>query len=912
AMLRRVNEELEIRVQERTADLKQANERLQWELLERKRVEEALRESEERWQLAIRGSNDGIWDVSLQHDRGFYSQRWREMLGYAEHEVPKTTQDWMSLVHPDDLERVLQARQEHLDGKTPHYSAEYRVRCKDGTYKWILSRAQALWDEEGKPLRLVGSQTDISDRKRAEEALRESESTLRSFFESASMMMGIVELVDDDILHISDNPAALNFFGVKPGAIHNRRASEMGVSQEHLQMWLERYREAQRTRLPVRFEYTHNSTQGQKWFSATVSSIVLSSSRRPRFAYVVEDISDRKRVEESLWESKEQLQAILDNSPTIIYLCDPYNRLLLVNRQFENLFNITREQIIGKCICEIWPQEVADTFMANNKTVIEQGTPLTIEEVAPHDDGLHTYITIKFPLYDTRGILYAICSISTDITERKQVEEERAKLIAILEATPDFISSSSVDGQVFYFNKSARNILGVKQREGLTNFEIPNGHPDWANRLLENEGIPAAIRDGTWVGETALLSHDGREIPLSQLIIAHKAPDGSVKMLSTIARDITQQKQIEASLLEAERRWRSLLENVRLVVVGLDNQGNVEYVNPYFLELVGYTQAEVLGKDWFETFLPHHHKHQKQNNFLELIEQKFYTHDQSIILTKTGEERAIAWNNTLLRDSQSQVIGTLSIGEDITERQVIERMKDEFISVVSHELRTPLTSIHGALNLLSSGLVSSQTQKGQRVIDIAAESAERLVRLVNDILELERLESGKISLSKQTCDAAELIQQAIDMMQVMAHRTGITLSVAPCRIKFNADPDRIIQVLTNLLGNAIKFSASGSTVWLTAQLETGKLGHPNRPNSTPKVVFAVKDRGRGIPADKLETIFERFHQVDASDSRKKGGTGLGLAICRSIVQQHGGRIWVESTLGEGSCFYFTLPCDSAG
>ncbi|HEY9599558.1 MAG TPA: PAS domain S-box protein, partial [Cyanophyceae cyanobacterium] len=742
---------------------------------------DALRESEERWQLAIRGSNDGIWDVSLQHDRGFYSQRWREMLGYAEHEVPKNTQDWMSLVHPDDIERVLQARQEHLDGKTPHYSAEYRVRCKNGTYKWILSRAQALWDEDGKPLRLVGSQTDISD---------------------------------------------------------------------------------------------------------------------------------RKRVEESLWESKEQLQAILDNSPTIIYLCDPCNRLLLVNRQFENLFNITREQIIGKCICEIWPQEVADTFIANNQTVIEQGTPLTIEEVAPHEEGLHTYITIKFPLYDARGILYAICSISTDITERKQVEEERAKLIAILEATPDFISSSSVDGQVFYFNKSARNILGVKQREGLTNFDIPNGHPDWANQLLQNEGIPAAIRDGTWVGETALLSHDGREIPLSQLIIAHKAPDGSVKMLSTIARDITQQKQIEASLLEAERRWRSLLENVRLVVVGLDNQGNVEYVNPYFLELVGYTQAEVLGKDWFETFLPHHHKHQGQNNFLELIEQKFYTHEQSIILTKTGEERAIAWNNTLLRDSQGQVIGTLSIGEDITERQVIERMKDEFISVVSHELRTPLTSIHGALNLLSSGLVSSQTPKGQRVIDIAAESAERLVRLVNDILELERLESGKISLSKQRCDAAELIQQAIDMMQVMAHRTGITLSVAPCIIKFNADPDRIIQVLTNLLGNAIKFSASGSTVWLTAQLETGKLGHPNLPSSTPKVVFAVKDRGRGIPADKLETIFERFHQVDASDSRKKGGTGLGLAICRSIVQQHGGRIWVESTLGEGSCFYFTLPCDS--
>jgi signal transduction histidine kinase len=221
------------------------------------------------------------------------------------------------------------------------------------------------------------------------------------------------------------------------------------------------------------------------------------------------------------------------------------------------------------------------------------------------------------------------------------------------------------------------------------------------------------------------------------------------------------------------------------------------------------------------------------------------------------------------------------------------------------------------------------------VIEIAAESAERLVRLVNDILELERLESGKISLSKQTCNAADLMTQAIDMMQVMANRAGITLSVAPQTILLNADSDRLIQVLTNLLGNAIKFSSRGSTVWLTVELRTGDqsfsqegLGRqggfstqdfPSSLSSSPAssirqflapnptILFKVQDQGRGIPADKLETIFERFHQVDASDSRKKGGTGLGLAICRSIVQQHGGRIWVESTLGEGSSFYFTLP-----
>jgi signal transduction histidine kinase len=181
------------------------------------------------------------------------------------------------------------------------------------------------------------------------------------------------------------------------------------------------------------------------------------------------------------------------------------------------------------------------------------------------------------------------------------------------------------------------------------------------------------------------------------------------------------------------------------------------------------------------------------------------------------------------------------------------------------------------------------------------------------------------------------MEKATDMMEVMANRAKITLSISPQAIQLYADPDRIIQVLTNLLGNAIKFSPAGSTVWLSVELqdlsgewrvasgekkdegvgvdeEVGGVSTPatSAPPAPPAtnteyILFQVKDQGRGIPADKIESIFERIHQVDVSDSRKKGGTGLGLAICRSIVQQHGGRIWAESVLGEGSSFYFTLP-----
>ncbi|MGL4499013.1 MAG: PAS domain-containing sensor histidine kinase, partial [Planktothrix sp.] len=501
-----------------------------------------------------------------------------------------------------------------------------------------------------------------------------------------------------------------------------------------------------------------------------------------------------------------------------------------------------------------------------------------------------------------QGEIFAGMVVMQDITQRKQAEAERDKLISIIEATPDFISSAKPGGEVVYYNQSARRILGLDREGKISNQHIPQNHPQWAVEIIENQGIPSAIREGSWIGETAMTSYDGREIPLSQLIIAHKNQEGQVYLFSTMARDITEQKQSQANLLEAERRWRSLLENVRLLVVGLDRNGKVEYVNPFLLEVMGYTQTEVLGKNWLADFQENSAQRLSSLAFAELLDYHFKPYSQQLIVTKLGEEKIISWNNTLLKDLQGNAIGMMSIGEDITERDAIERMKDEFISVVSHELRTPLTSIHGGLNLLSTGLIDPKSERGVHVMKIAAESAERLVRLVNDILELERLESGKICLNKQVVNSADLLLRSTEQMQVMANRIGINLEFTSHSLEFYADPDRILQVLTNLLSNAIKFSESGDNIKLSVQMES-----PENLAEKPKILFKIQDQGRGIPPDKIEKIFERFHQVDASDSRKKGGTGLGLAICRSIVEQHGGQIWVQSKVDQGSCFYFTLP-----
>ena len=186
-------------------------------------------------------------------------------------------------------------------------------------------------------------------------------------------------------------------------------------------------------------------------------------------------------------------------------------------------------------------------------------------------------------------------------------------------------------------------------------------------------------------------------------------------------------------------------------------------------------------------------------------------------------------------------------------------------------------------------------EKGQRLLNIAINNADRLTRLVNDILDLERIRSDEASMRRVRCDAGELVMQTSEAMRALTEGNGISLLVSPMALDVRADGDRVVQVLTNLIGNAIKFSPAGSAIDVGVRRKDGE------------AIFHVRDHGRGIPPEKLEAIFGRFQQVDVSDAREKGGTGLGLAICRSIVEEHGGRIWVESIEGEGSTFAFTIP-----
>ncbi len=233
-------------------------------------------------------------------------------------------------------------------------------------------------------------------------------------------------------------------------------------------------------------------------------------------------------------------------------------------------------------------------------------------------------------------------------------------------------------------------------------------------------------------------------------------------------------------------------------------------------------------------------------------------------------------------------------GQYVQRLEEVERLKTGFLSTVSHELRTPLTSIRGSLGLLASGAVGAMSADGLAVVAIAERNALRLMALINDILDLERLETGTMELQFAEVSVGSVLSRAMDSLATSG-RHGVTVEVPAVDATIRADADRIVQVLVNLLSNAVKFSPSGETV-------TVAVGFPDNAAE-----FSITDRGRGVPAAHRRTIFERFHQVEISDAREKGGTGLGLAICRTIIEQHGGTIGVDSAAGGGSTFWFRLP-----
>jgi PAS domain S-box-containing protein len=355
---------------------------------------------------------------------------------------------------------------------------------------------------------------------------------------------------------------------------------------------------------------------------------------------------------------------------------------------------------------------------------------------------------------------------------------------------------------------------------------------------------------------------------------------------------------LNEKLIESEVRSRLLIEATKdYAIIMLDPQGFITTWNTGAEYIMGYKTQEIIGEHFscFYTLEAIAAKRPVQE-LTDALQMGRYE-EEGIRVRKNGEK---FWANSILTplyNDQRQLMGFGKITRDLTERKKIENIKDEFISVVSHELRTPLTSIQGALGLLLGGAVGRFNDKAKKLLNIAESNCGRLVRLVNDILDIQKIEAGKMVFDLKPLLLQKVITEAITANQMYAEKYGVSIHFdkGPVGIHVNADPGRLVQVITNLISNAVKFSDIGGVVTLSVI----QYDHKVRVN--------VIDTGRGIAPEFHCKIFEKFSQADASNTRKEGGSGLGLTISKAIIERLGGELAFISKVGEGSNFYFDLP-----
>ncbi len=617
----------------------------------------------------------------------------------------------------------------------------------------------------------------------------------------------------------------------------------------------------------------------------------------------------RQRVETALTVERNFVSAVLDTVGALVVVFDTAGRIVRFNRACEIASGYDFNILVGRYAWDrLIPEDDVDQAIATFDNLRAGGFPAVFENRWRNRDGsLRRIAWSATALLDQQGEVGFLIATGIDVTEQRAAEstlrESEARYRQLIEGSLGMICTHDLNGTLLSINEHGAESVGrsVSQMVGhaLADFipkERRQNLQPYLKEILEfgeAQGLLHLIHTN---GEVLVVAYRNRLIRLP----------GHEPYVLGFGVDITDQTRMEGHIRTLTRQSDSILESVGDGIFGVDPDGVVTVINSTASEMLGYEAGELLGKNMHTAV---HHTRPDGSAYPEVecpISRTLSSREtvrvaNEIFWRKDGSSFPVEYVarpqiETTADGKASRAIGVVVAFTDTTERRALDRMKDEFISTVSHELRTPLTSLRAALGLVTGGALLQRPEKMQQMLEIALGNTDRLVRLVNDILDLERISSGKSELQLSMCSAEDLLERAASLQAAAAAKANISLAIASSTARIWADPDRILQTLTNLISNAIKFSPPDRDVILSA-----------RALNDSEALIEVTDHGRGIPADKLDSIFERFQQVDASDSRAMGGTGLGLAICRSIVTQHGGRIWATSTPGRGTTFHLTLP-----
>lgn len=916
------------------------------DISERKQAEEALRASEDRWSRVVRATQDGIWEYDLQTRKAFFSDRWKEMIGYAPHEFPDEYEAWMDHLHPEDRDRVRAAGRAHSEGEVESYRVEFRLRCKDGSYKWVLSRGQFISDAGGRRQRLVGSHTDISEQKGAEHALRVSEERYRRLFESNPSPMWLYDF--ETLRFLEVNTATERIYGYTREELLRMTVLEIRPPEEHA-----------RFNAALRNWPSHGGDLTGVWRhlrkDGTLLYVVVTAHRhelegRTAVLVLAQDVTERHFAEERLRVSEARYRALFESAVEGVYESVADGSFRAVNPAFARMLAYASPAELiervnnGVHSLYVKPGRRREFFDALGA----KDTVTDFESEVLCADGTSRWISENVrAIRGGQGELLYLQGFVSDITERRQAEqdlrtsEERYRVlfehspVAIVEYDYRAIGEWLEDLRILgvedlerHFQEHAeelsaalKKVVPVGMNEAVVELVGARSKQDviaQLDRIFTEEAYLARQRAfvAIWQGvnqiegELTLRAVDG-----SPLLVYYRwwlpSRDGKLDFEWTqlVLVDLTVTKQAEAALAAERERLSVTLRAMAEGVVTTDTQGVVQFINHAAEELVGWKFGGAVGRRIEDVVLLRHQK--TRADVIVPVARALEEHRvidlpaQTTLLDREGVVHLVEGRCAPLFGAQGQPLGGVLVIRDIGERarlenEMLRASKLESVGIlaggIAHDFNNILTVVMG--NLTLAQLDSQVMATAGRWLQEAERGAMRARDLTQQLLTFAK--------------GGDPVRSAVRLPEVVRESAAFALHGSKVSCEFDTEPTlwpadadkgQIGQVVQNLVINAVQAMPEGGRIQIQLRNFTGR---PDRSEGATAgegrfVSIQISDTGQGIRPEHLTRIFDPYFTT------KQSGSGLGLATVYSIIRKHQGHIEVESEPGRGTTFRFWLP-----
>ncbi|HEY8035885.1 MAG TPA: PAS domain S-box protein [Methylobacter sp.] len=868
---------------------------LQAEIQKRKTIEDALRESEYRWKFAIEGSGDGVWDWDIQTNVVKYSSRWKEMLGYDENDILPTEQELLNCVHPDDQSYVAGAVQEYLDGKTAIYVVEYRLRCKDGSYKWILARGMVVSrNEDGKPLRMIGTHKDISMRKQAEEALRQNQKKLQEAQRIAHVGSWQLDLSTH---HVVWSEELYRILGMNP------ELPPPDCTEHHQLFTPESWKRlnailahTQKTGGPYELELEiirANGTYG--WILARGEAIRDACGAITGFHGVALDITERKQAERVF----SQLKAMIDISLDGFWIVDLMGNLLQVNEAYAKISGYSVDKLVNMHISQLEAMEGPEQVKAHIAKIVAQGYDL-FETRHRHKDGHTIDIEVSVAFLPE---FQEFCVFCRDITERKLMENElkasEAKFRSIIEASPVPMALNDEQSNITFLNPA------FIQTFGYNIDDIPT-LADWFPKAYPDPNYRHWV-EATWQTTLEKAKREHTDFPPLELTIRCK--NNSIKTVLASAAaihqdfagehlvilyDITRRKQIEAKL-------KAIFDASVEGIITYDKADIIVSANTAVETIFGYKPEELIGCS-ICAIMPACCSLSPTEKLVGQIGEIEGMHKNGSVVPLDLSIAEYSINDTdyftsIVRDVSLRKHREQQDKEHLDELAHVTRLglMGEMASGIAHEVNQPLAAI-SSYTQVSLNLISTENPDLVQLTEILSKTQQQALRAGRIIHRMREFVKSHAK-HRSTADVNSLIHEAVGLCMADLKQNSIKLTFA---LKNNLPPIyvdqiQIEQVIINLIRNSVEALQN-----LPAKQQR-QIDIYSQLTSNNDILVRLKDNGPGLNEDHRQQILTPFYTTKAD------GMGMGLSISRSIIEAHEGTLHFNSQPGKGASFYFTLP-----